>query len=373
MGISRKFSFNYILNCVIVFLKSYWIEIFLFLLVVSRLIFFVYNYPVSYWDETTNIYVVKSLVKSKQFFNLTYWNQGFFEKPPIWYFITSLLSLTFGSSYIVYRITAFIASVIFSYMLFKIAKAEFSRSFGIISLIVFLSINFIFRPAYSYHSSHTFASADLDSLHLLFLFLSLIFYKKWIDGLFKKVDFLIANLFVALSFLTKGPMAFVAIFLVFLFLLFQGKSFKFLLKWLILSLIVNLVVIIPWYLYMYNLYRDEFLQIHFGYHIVKRLAYSLEGHNESWYFYLKILLDPKEFLFGFLVFPAIVFNLISKRLKKFWVFVPTIGITVILVFLMILQTKLAWYLFYIIPFYPFVITNFLINIKNAFKMFITTF
>ncbi len=350
-------------------------EIFLFSAIFFRLIFFAYNYPIVYWDEKTNLDVVNSTLNQSILFDLHYWGKPFFEKPPLWYMMTSVFVNLFSNNYLVYRLLPLLASLILVGIIFYLAHKIISKKAGIFALVFILSSSILFRPSSSYgYSSHTFSSADLDSLHLLFLTASFIFYSKFVSLLVSKKIFsfkalFIANFLIALSVLTKGPMGFLPIFLTLLFLVYKKVKLKFIFYFLILSLFLNLIFISWWYIFMYLKYGTEFLTTHFSYHIKNRVFSTLEGHQFPIYYYFEIFANPFEFLFGVIDIIAI-FSLIKNKLyqKNYFYFVSIWGFVFVMIFLTFMQTKLSWYIFYTLPFAPWIFAIY-IDLQSNTKSF----
>ena len=125
-------------------------------------------------------------------------------------------------------------------------------------------------------------------------------------------------LFLSIGILTKGPVAFVIIFITLSSFLLTHKNWKQLLlkinpaKGLLLTFLISS----PWYLIQLfqrgNVFWDNF----FGYHNLKRYTSVVNNHAESWWFYLFILILASLPFSIFLIHGIIeTFNELFKKIK----------------------------------------------------------
>jgi 4-amino-4-deoxy-L-arabinose transferase-like glycosyltransferase len=247
---------------------------------------------------------------------------------------------------------------------FLVGKKYFSYEAGLVAWIVLLGTPHLFQinPA-GYYSTHTLWSADPDSLHLFLLVASLFFFWK---GLKNKKFFFVAIFLSALSFLAKGPFGFLPILIYLLFALINKKTVKLKPKELLLATGVILLTIIPWYLYQYIRLGDYFLEIHFLYHMLGRTVSVVEGHSAVFWIYIKQLSVPEVFF----SFPLLIFSMINISLKKklftdFRYFSILSGFIISLATILVIQTKLSWYLFYVYPFAALLIGLFVHDILSS--------
>jgi len=271
--------------------------------------------PFEQWDEATNIGVLTETISRKSIPVLMYQGKPFFEKPPLWYYMQlispfSPRSLSAAAGFLTILLTAYIA------------WKWWGTVAGVTAWIVLLSTNQLFlnNPA-GYFSTHTFRSADVDSLFLLCFLLS--FYIKrpaW------------KGVFAGLAVSTKGPLGLLPI-------LFSPTAFG----WAI-------VITIPWYLFMSVTFGWPFLSAHIGYHLAQRVFTPIEGHTNSPWYYVQLLTNRQVFFAWELLAGSIAWLMLKKRWKDARVR-SVIAMTVLCFFLpAVARTRLAWY---IIPLYPF--------------------
>jgi len=271
--------------------------------------------PIERWDESTNISVIRNTRFHHSFPILFVEDKPFFEKSPLWYYVSLLLPVHPRA---ISATAGFLTILLVSYIAWK----WWGPLAGFISWVILLTTNHLFvtNPS-GVFSTHTFRSADVDSLFILFLICS--FYTdnpKW------------KEFFSGLAVLTKGPLGLLP-------LVFSLNS----LGWALLT-------ILPWYVYMMAMFGHAFISAHLGYHIIDRSIYPLEGHAQHWWYYVRLLSNRQFFLSWELLVGSLIWLISHDKWKD-----PKIRSVVFIAGMLFLiptliQTKLAWY---ILPFYPF--------------------
>jgi 4-amino-4-deoxy-L-arabinose transferase-like glycosyltransferase len=309
-----------------------------------------FSSPMQYWDERTNVEVIKELTVSSNPFVLALQGKPFFEKPPLFYIFSAIVNHVINNPLLSGRLVSVSSSLL---MILGICWYLY-RKHGIVS--VFFSLVFLLSTAQLFvinaggvFSSHTLWSADLDAMQLLFLVITFILLNQ------TKPKYMLAGITTALAVLTKGPLGFLPL-LIFSVIFYchperrdapagasRSRRISRGCEYLFLSWITALLFIVPWYLFMYFRFGQEFLFVHFGYHIVERLVLPIEGHTEQWWYPIRVLVDPRV-CFGFFPF---LYSLYIIRNSERFLFLITV---VFLCLPFFIQTKLAWY---ILPLYPF--------------------
>jgi 4-amino-4-deoxy-L-arabinose transferase-like glycosyltransferase len=103
------------------------------------------------------------------------------------------------------------------------------------------------------------------------------------------------------------------------------------------------VLILPWHIYMGDVFGAGFLREYFGFQVLTRARSAIQGHGEPWWFYGKVLLAraaPWAFLFPF----AMVRAARRRELREYFVFA-----VVVLAFFTMVATRTPKY---IVPAYP---------------------
>lgn len=340
-------------------------------------------------------------------FVLQYQNRPFLEKPPLWYWTTmsvvkisknDVLPVNYTHGKLTnddifnYRLVSATSGFLLIVLIYHIGKKLWGHWGGIASGATLLATQHLFINNVSgYFSTHTFRSADLDAMQILFMMLSFwFFWKATISHLtspyqgeekalihngenepilfrFNKsglrwVYLILATAFSALAVMTKGPFG---VFPIFIWGLFKISQLLITIPtclhsrldtWRVLKsfgivLLTFLVVTVPWHLFMYFKFGQEFINVFFIYHAVKRVTETLEEHHESWNFYAWMLFHPEVFAPTILL-PISMFGMIKKEriLSNFKYFASVFGVLLHLLVFTLIQTKLSWYNLYVYPF-----------------------
>jgi 4-amino-4-deoxy-L-arabinose transferase-like glycosyltransferase len=277
----------------------------------------------------------------------------FFEKPPVFYWIgvgLYQISETFNLELVslIRGINALFGFgiVLFSYL--SIAKKNLLGRGLILIGYSSIPVLFLFSPAGTL-ATHNFRSADTDILQIL-LIVSCIFIAKSYKR--NSLTSAIIGAISGLAILVKGPLGVIGIVL---YLLITQKQFELNRDYLLnisrhaaISGFSMLAVILPWHLYMWLNFGQDFIQKYFLYHLVSRTTSALEGHNQPIYFYLKFIINPQNTgIIPFVLIGGILSSLRNKIINK--TFLSGVGLIIIF---SILGTKISWYL---LPIYPLLI------------------
>jgi len=150
--------------------------------------------------------------------------------------------------------------------------------------------------------------------------------------------------------MTKGPIALMLTILITIYIFFKLKYLFYNRKIFLLIITTTLLTILPWYGFMYLSFGNDFVSQHFIYHVAKRSFQTIESHNESVWFYIKILTNFKINLLWPISILAILHSI--KNIKKSFIhYISGAFPILLLITLTLIQTKLAWY---ILPIYPFI-------------------
>jgi len=298
--------------------------------------------PLEKWDEETNANVVKNTLENKTWPFLIYKNKPFLEKPPLWYYLNIFLASVKDDSVITFRLVSVSSALIIIFLCVYISILNWNLTAGLITWFFLLLPNQLYvNNAGGFFSSHTFKSADLDCLQIMFMISVLAVYYR-----IKNLNFswILIGLLTGLGFLTKGPIAIIPTIII----IINNKSIKS--KHPVQALCIFFTLILIWYTLMLAAYGSNFLKIHFGYHVFERTFRPIEGHINYWWYPISVLsvTAPIFYLSYFLSVALFISkkNIFSdkKPAAVFWMSV------VFLILPVAVRTKLAWYL---LPFYPF--------------------
>lgn len=318
--------------------------VFVLFLAVFILFFKLGEEKVYTWDEKTNIEVVQQNIDSFPSPSYDLEGEDFLEKPPLWYVLTSGLSKLLGDQVWIYRLVSAFSGVATTLLIYKILLTRYSLKAGLVGSLSFLAIvqNIIPNAFHIFFSSHTYRTADLDGLHIFFLFAAFYLFLK----VSKRNRYWVGvALALSCAYLTKGPLAFVFM-LVFSTLLLRDKY-----SWrnIAYGWLVFFVPVLVWNLYMYLNFQEEFIVQFYRYHTASRFLQAIESHSQPIHYYIQVFLQPISNPLGIAFFVPILIGLKNAQDKvvKYCLLI----ISTIVILLSLAQTKLAWY---ILPIFPFV-------------------
>jgi 4-amino-4-deoxy-L-arabinose transferase-like glycosyltransferase len=255
-----------------------------------------------------------------------------YDKPPMYYWLVASAFAGIGPSEFASRLPSAIFGVLTVVVVYFSASRHFGQRAGTISsLILATSLEFFYL-----------GKASVTDMTLTFCLtvalLSFLGERYWFFYLFS-----------ALAVLTKGP---VGILLpgavVFLYILFAGKWREIGRMSIFPGAILFSVVALPWYLWMYRLHGQAFVDTFLGFHNLTRFTSPEHAAGAVWYYFIPVL------LVGFFPWTPILFQsvfsaLMTNRRERTLLLFLNIWAFVIFIFFSISATKLVSY---ILPMYP---------------------
>jgi 4-amino-4-deoxy-L-arabinose transferase-like glycosyltransferase len=204
-----------------------------------------------------------------------------FDKPILIYWFQLLSVKLFGLNEFALRLPSAIAGTLWTGVTYLFVKRFTGREVAFFTALFMLSalqINLIAKAAIA------------DGLLNLFIALTMFAIYLYYDT--QKRGYLYATfLFMALGFLTKGPVAILIPFVVsLLFFTLRGR-FKLWLKTVFNppGLLLFAIVALPWYILEYHAQGMAFIDGFFLKHNLHRFDTSMERHSGGWYYYLIVM------------------------------------------------------------------------------------
>lgn len=297
------------------------------------------------WDEAIYGQIALEMLTNHHWLIPHWQNVPWFEKPPlsIWFMVASFK--LFGISEFAARLPSALAglgSIAITYMLSRRFMPKLaSFAVGIVLLTSFLFL-------------HLARFATTDSLLVFFALFAVLGLAKLIETK-QPMWWLGVILSLSLGFMVKNVAilpATVAITAV--LLVFWKRTLPLLRsKWLLISIGLGLLVVVPWHIIMNTNFGSGFWQQYLGYHVLSRTT-GLENNASSILapFYAKALLAKYWYPWAYLAIPAVVLWLFAiKRFAKqqplallLLIFTITTALTY-----QLSSTKLYWYMLPILP------------------------
>ena len=290
------------------------------------------------WDEAIYAQVSKEMVRSGDWLTPRWEYQPWFEKPPLFLWITALLYRLFGVSEFWARAPSALSGVALVGLAYLIGSRTFGRRAGFLAAVILLT-------AYHFLSFSRFGTTDV--MLTLFTYLALYAYLRRNDG-DQKWWYLVWSSCAA-ALMTKGAGGLIAPATVVLALVFgqrlggavgskhfwQGALLAFLLA-------------APWHVLMYVWYGRAFTDEYIGYHVIARATRTLEGHASGYFYYVGKLLDG--FLPWCLLVPFAVVSFVRRRHEdRSRSLVLLLLCALVLGLYTVIPTRRPWY---VVPLYP---------------------
>ncbi len=286
------------------------------------------SYPLKNWDEAWYGEISKNMALKGTGFLMPFWNGDYyFDKPPLYFWLTTLVVRIFGAGEWQMRIISVAAAIIATVAVYFIAKKLFNETSAFWSTLIFISFGQVIER---------FGSGNLDALMISLMLLSLFFYLN------KKLFW--AGVFVGLTALSKGIVFILyPLIVISLLELFKYKTLR--LK-LVLIPAVALGVVLPWFLLGIVNFGQKFVNVYLGDPLSGNLSWRGKGFSSILAFTL--LRDTATF-----VVPAFIFLFLEiKSIKKSYLSVISILLgssVIIFIPLNFFADKIGWYL---LPIYP---------------------
>jgi len=306
-------------------------------------------------DEVFYSLTAKEMAAKNEWLTPLIFGQPQFEKPPLTYWLLETAFKTWGESPFTARIFPAVFAtlgVIAIYFLGLIGFNDERKAF--LSAVVLATCAFFAGMGKMVFTDMIFSVFILCALTM--------FMMGFCDRRRQAVGIIGFYVFCALATLTKTPLgSLIPQFAVILFLLYQ-RQVDFLRNWWVpAGLLLYVLIALPWYAYMYQLYGHAFIQEFFYNDHVRRLLSAEHKANDHWFFY------PVTMAAG--LFPWSLFLIAAcvdlfKRLKSSVTAMDYLSLSWILTVLLVFQfahSKLASYILPLFPALALITGNFLGN------------
>lgn len=286
------------------------------------------------WDEAWYAGVSRTMAKTGNFLTPLWNKEPFFEKPPLYFWSSSLLFKLFSVSEFSVRLTSVIAALGIAFVVYFLASQFLTEKTGLLSLVIlFSSIEFLYRSR----------TGNLDTLLTLFMTSSIFFFFKAITT--NKRWFAALGVSLGLGFLSKGFIAFYPLIIILLFLSLKKKFDMFKDKWFLLNILVAFGISGGWFL-LYFLANGKPFVNQFLLANTEKFGFNLSVLNNFSIDYLGYLKSGLKIWFPFAIFG---FVYLFVKIRNQVVFFLLIYLAVFLLVLSFSHEKSNWF---ILPLYP---------------------
>ena len=294
-------------------------------------------------DEAKNAEAAREMWENASWFFPTFNGEPRYDKPPLHYFFFGIAYKLFGVNAFAARFFPALAGWVCGLLIFFRVReriGEKEAGWAYVGLIASLQWGIQFRLAVP------------DPFLILFLTACLLEFEAFFHNeQHPKKHLRLASVFLALAFLSKGPVALVLVIgTCVLYFLLQNHASKMIWKRMLdpMSVLLFCGIALPWYFFVYYQYGGEWLSQFVFKHNISRFSQPMEGHGGP--FYLPFLFA----LTGFFPASLVLFLPWRGRFRKLssqpLLLISLIYIGITLCFFSLSSTKLPGY---IAPAFPF--------------------
>ncbi len=314
------------------------------LIIVISLILFIPRLGSVYlfdWDEINFAEAAREMIVTDDYLTVRIDYEPFHEKPPLFFWMQSASMHIFGVNEFAARLPNAVIGAVSLLMMFLIGRKFFDEKFGLLWMLAY---------AGSFLPHFYFRTGIIDPAFNLLIFLSIYFLAcLYHDRIYKEdrskspVNLILAAAFASLAILTKGPVAYLLIFLTwFAYWFFNRRVMNFPWRDIIIFSIVAALPTIFWYAAVFVQTGSENILREFIEYQVRLLTTKDAGHGGPVYYHFVVI------LFG--CFPASIlfFGGLRRRLSdkfrqatlKEWLLLLLI---IVLTVFSIVETKILHY------------------------------
>ncbi len=293
------------------------------------------------WDE--GIYAIVSHEMLEQpSLTLQLHGQPWFEKPPLGFWIEAGSMALFGVTEFAVRLPSAIYFFISILLIYFLGKALFDEHIAFVSAILTA-----ITPAMLHE--HMARTGDLDTGLLLLTVAALYFLVKAV-GQHRPGMLIASGAMVGLLVMLRGTPAVFVLLIGLVYFIVTGAWRAFAFKVYGYTILVLLGIALPWHIHQLWVHGQQFWNVYVMEHFLSRISMPIQTHGGPWYFYVEYFWDRQGIIFSVLVIVALLYALYRLwTAKRHTLWLPLIWMIVIIVPLMIMQTKLHWYAITLIP------------------------
>lgn len=316
----------------------------LVLALVSLTIFFIYLGRLDLFSRDEALYgeAAREMYASGDWLTPMVNGQPFYEKPPLYYWLSATSQHIFGPTPLGVRLPAALLAIVTVLLVYLTGVRVWGRHAGILAATVFaLSLQIVLIGR----------MGIMDVPVTCLIFLCLLAYERWYRR-GKPVDAVVFGFCLALAVLMKGLAGLLAPAIIVIHLLVLQNRGRLTWPAIALAFFVFSVIAAPWFVAMTAKHGAAFTSIIFVGQQLNRIVTSMQSHSGPLWYYLGIILIT---FFPWVTFlPAGIASAYRNRQeddvsKQFWSTLTLVWIAVVLVGFSLIRTKLPGY---VTPLFP---------------------
>jgi len=221
--------------------------------------------------------------------------------PPLLIWLGYFSTLMLGLNSFALKIIPFLFSLMSVVLIMFIARRFFSERVAFYAALIFCS-NIIFNVfSKRFQFDYPFTFFFLLSFYLILLY----------NDTSEKKYLILCGVSFGLCLMVKILVGFYIPFIILISLIVMQKKLNLKIRDVAFVSLIGIVIALPWHLYMFNKYGNEFSDFFFGFHIVERALQGVE-HNEK----RSGILYHVNYLMTIIPYSVIVFIALLKDLKN---------------------------------------------------------
>lgn len=283
------------------------------------------------FDEAIYADISKEMVQRGEWLT-PHWNTSvWFEKPPLYLWITGVLFKVFGVNEFWARFASALSALGILPLVFLIARRIYNDSAGVLAILILLSTQlFVYYGRFG----------TTDTMLTFCIMLAVYAYLRSADD---ERLWLLAGASCAMALMVKGAAGLIAPPVILIATIIDRRFFSTLRsRWLWLGIALAVVIAAPWHLLMYWQHGNAFVSGYLSRHVINRATSNVNQFNRDYGYYFSVLknfFSPWAFILPF----ALIF---ARRPRSFVVIV--LGLLVFVGYTFV-QTKFQWYILPAIP------------------------
>lgn len=324
------------------------------------------------FDEGIYAQVSKNILQRNDWLTLSWQgNEPWFEKPPLYFWLSALLLKVLPTLELAVRLPSAIFGFATVILVFFFGRRLFGKTAGFVAgLSLLTTFQFLYYAR----------TGMLDVTCSFFITASLFAYYLSREGVkrIRPIFFLVlSGTIVGLAILTKGVVGFLPLIIIGIFEVALSLGEKERRSNLVSSILlpmsrifviiaVSVAIFLPWHVSMYQLHGQTFINSYLGYHVLERATLEVENKGAPFYWYAVVLKVSMRLWFIALL-PALVFavyRFVKQPIDRSKLLLFLLWSTIIMVVFSISKSKLVWYIMPIYPALSIIIGYFYASVLN---------
>lgn len=286
------------------------------------------------WDEAWYADISRNMRATGNLITPVWNKEIFFEKPPFYFWLSTLSLKIFGISEFSIRFPSALAGLGLAIMVYFFGKEIFNKHVGIASVFILFS-----SPIFLYRSR----TGNMDTLLTLWMTISIFSFLKGINK--NPKWFFLMGISFAFGFLTKGIIGLYPLVVVFLYLTFK-KELKIVgEKWFLLSILMACFLILSWILFSFKINGNQFIN-QFLLSNFEKFDFGTSSFSN---FSLDYFVHLKSGLKIWFLFLLVSFFYLVYRIKDKNILLLVIYFTIFFLVMSFSKNKSNWFILPILP------------------------